>query len=98
MYLYVVKIHLAKSKENHEIVSCEVQPHYRDEGFKNIKELLTTEERYIATLEQIRKFIDYIAKSKRNEPKVAPLPEGLKQGKDEFVFKNIIDIMNFHSK
>ena len=60
--------------------------------------MLSTEERYITTLEQIKKFIDYIAKSKNNEPKVAPLPEGLRRGEDDVVFKNVMDIKNFHLK
>ena len=65
---------------------------------QNIIELVSTEKNYIKDLTQMMKYMDYIEKSKRNEEGIAPMPIGLKRGKDNIAFGNLRDVLEFHQK
>ena len=89
-----------QSSKGKLITTCDTEKceKYREDAMQNIIELVSTEKNYIKDLTQMMKYMDYIEKSKRNEEGIAPMPIGLKRGKDNIAFGNLRDVLEFHQK
>ena len=73
---------------------------YRQDGKLKIEELIRTEKKYVEDLKAIDSFYNYMQESKIKPTPVgiAPMPDGLSNGKDRIVFANSRDILDFHQR
>ena len=73
---------------------------YRQDGIIKLKELIDTENNYIKDLKEIGSFYNYMADSKKKPTPsgIAPMPEGLSDGRDQIVFANSKDLLDFHQR